>query len=59
MPVCSLFEAGVHGSQATSDYGTAIAAFIRNKSSKWSFSKSYFEPEFKGGNFGVEQCVQQ
>ena len=45
--------------QSTKDYGTAIASFTKNKAGKWSFSKYYFEPEFKGGNFGMERCVQQ
>ena len=37
----------------------AIASFTKNKAGKWSFSKYYFEPKFKGGNFGTERCVQQ
>ncbi|WP_029001613.1 hypothetical protein [Azohydromonas australica] len=45
--------------QSTKDYGTGIASFTKNKAGKWSFSKFYFEPEFKGGNFGMERCVQQ
>lgn len=45
--------------QSTKDYGTGIASFKKNKSGKWSFSKYYFEPEFKGGNYGTETCVQR
>lgn len=45
--------------QSTKDYGTGIASFKKNKSGKWSFSKYYFEPEFKGGNYGVEHCMQR
>jgi hypothetical protein len=45
--------------QSTKDYGTGIASFTRNKAGKWTFSKYYFEPEFKGGNFGFERCTQQ
>ena len=45
--------------QSTQDYGTGIASFSRNKAGKWSFSKYYYEPEFKGGNFGLERCTQQ
>ena len=45
--------------QATKDYGTGIATFSRNKKGKWSFRKYYYEPEFKGGNFGIEDCVQR
>ena len=37
----------------------AIASFTKNKAGKWSFSKYCFEPELKGGNFGMEHCVQQ
>lgn len=45
--------------QSTKDYGTGIASFKKNKTGKWSFSKYYFEPEFKGGNYGTEQCTQR
>lgn len=45
--------------QSTKDYGTGIATFAKNKGGKWTFSKYYYEPEFKGGNFGVEDCVQR
>jgi len=45
--------------QATKDYGTGIATFRKNKKGKWMFSKYYYEPEFKGGNFGIEECVQR
>ena len=44
---------------ATRDYGTGIAHFSRNKAGKWTFAKFYHEPEFKGGNFGTETCVQR
>ena len=43
----------------TKDYGTGIARFSRNKASRWSFHKYYYEPEFKGGNFGTEDCVHR
>ncbi|WMW81825.1 hypothetical protein RF679_05960 [Undibacterium cyanobacteriorum] len=42
----------------TKDYGTGIAEFKKNRHGKWSFSKYYFEPEYKGGNFGFESCTQ-
>lgn len=45
--------------QSTKDYGTGIATVKKNKQGKWSFHKFYFEPEFKGGNTGVEDCVKQ
>lgn len=44
---------------ATKDYGTGIAHFSRNKAGKWTFAKFYHEPEFKGGNFGMETCIQR
>jgi hypothetical protein len=60
-------QAAAHGSnvamhfaltnQSTKDYGTGIASFKKNKAGKWSFSKFYYEPEFKGGNYGTEECV--
>jgi hypothetical protein len=43
--------------QSTKDYGTGIADFKKNKTGKWSFSKYYYEPEFKGGNYGTEECT--
>lgn len=43
--------------QSTKDYGTGIASFKKNKGGKWSFSKFYYEPEFKGGNYGTEECA--
>ena len=45
--------------QSTKDYGTGIASFKKNKAGKWSFSKYYYEPEFKGGNYGTEECTQR
>jgi len=45
--------------QSTKDYGTGIAQFRKNAKGKWTFDKHYFEPEFKGGNFGDERCVQR
>lgn len=45
--------------QSTKDYGTGIASFQKNKAGKWSFSKYYYEPEFKGGNYGTEKCIHR
>nr|WP_269106618.1 hypothetical protein [Massilia sp. TS11] len=45
--------------QSTKDYGTGIASFSKRKDGKWSFRKFYYEPEFKGGNFGMEDCVRR
>lgn len=44
---------------STKDYGTGIANFSKNKDGKWVFHKYYYEPEFKSGNFGEEDCVQR
>ncbi|RTL55456.1 MAG: hypothetical protein EKK46_06925 [Rhodocyclaceae bacterium] len=44
--------------QTTKDYGTGIAKFSK-ASGKWRFSKYYYEPEFKGGNYGMETCTQR
>lgn len=44
---------------ATHDYGTGIARFSKNAKGKWRFHKFYYEPEFKGGNHGTEDCVQR
>jgi hypothetical protein len=43
----------------TRDFGTGIAAFSKNKDGKWRFNKFYYEPEFKDGNHGTEECVQR
>lgn len=61
-------EAAAHGTQmaihfaltdqTTKDYGTGIASFTRTQG-KWRFKKFYYEPEFKGGNHGTEDCVQR
>jgi len=45
--------------QSTKDYGTGIAEMKKNASGQWAFHKFYFEPEFKGGNTGVEDCTIQ
>ncbi len=43
----------------TKDYGTGIATVRKGKSRKWAFRKYYYEPKFKGGNYGLEDCVQK
>lgn len=45
--------------QSTKDYGTGIAEMKKNANGQWSFHKFYFEPEFKGGNTGLEDCTMQ
>ncbi|HJW03166.1 MAG TPA: hypothetical protein VJ548_07790 [Azospira sp.] len=42
---------------STRDFGTGIATFSRAKAGRWSFTKYYYEPEFKGGNYGLETCL--
>lgn len=44
---------------ATHDFGTGIAEFSTNSEGKLTFHKFYYEPEFKGGNYGTEDCVQR
>lgn len=51
-------EAGEYGGK-THDYGTGIADFKKNANGQLSFRKFYFEPGFKGGNTGVEECVRK
>lgn len=41
------------------DHGTGIATIKKNAQGKWSFRKYYYEPEYKGGNYGTEECVQK
>ena len=41
------------------DYGTGIATVSKNRHGKLTFHKFYYEPEFKGGNNGVEDCVRR
>ena len=40
------------------DYGVGIAKFKRSDNKLWSFHKFYFEPGYKGGNTGFEDCIQ-
>ena len=44
---------------ATKDYGTGIAKVSKNAKGQWRFAKYYYQPTFKGGNFGHETCMQQ
>lgn len=44
--------------QKEKDYGTGIATFSRNAQGRWMFRSFYYEPEYKGGNNGVEACVR-
>lgn len=51
-------ENGEYGGK-THDYGTGIAEFNKNAKGQLSFRKFYFEPGFKGGNTGIEECVRK
>lgn len=51
-------EHGEYGGK-TQDYGTGIAEFKKNAKGQLMFRKFYFEPAFKGGNTGVEECVRK
>lgn len=44
---------------STKDFGTGIASFKKTNGGKWSFKKYYYESEFKGGNHGIEECLQR
>ncbi len=43
----------------TKDYGTGIATVKKGKDGKLTFRKYYYEPEYKGGNYGIEDCVKK
>lgn len=43
----------------TKDFGTGIATVKKDKRGRLSFHKYYYEPEYKGGNTGVEDCVKK
>lgn len=45
--------------QTTKDYGTGIATFRKDGRGRWTFVKYYYEPEFKGGNHGLERCTRR
>ena len=45
--------------KANEDYGVGIAKFIKEEGSPLQFHKFYFEPGYKGGNTGTEDCVRQ
>jgi hypothetical protein len=43
----------------TQDFGTGVATFKTNAAGKLTFHKFYFEPLFKGGNTGLEDCIKR
>lgn len=42
---------------ATRDYGTGLATIRKDRHGRLGFHKFYYEPEYKGGNHGTEDCV--
>lgn len=44
---------------ATRDFGTGLATIKKHKNGKPGFHKFYYEPEYKGGNHGTEDCVKK
>jgi len=43
---------------ATHDFGTGLARVFKRQG-RLGFSKFYYEPEFKGGNHGTEECLRR
>jgi hypothetical protein len=41
------------------DYGVGIAKFYKEEGGPLQFHKYYFEPGYKGGNTGTEDCIRQ
>jgi hypothetical protein len=41
------------------DFGTGVASLVKGQGGKLSFHLYYYEPEYKGGNHGLEDCVRQ
>lgn len=48
-----------HTDPKTQDYGTGLATVRRDKDGRLRFRKHYYEPAFKGGNTGDEDCVRR
>jgi hypothetical protein len=43
--------------KANEDYGVSTARFFTDSEGRINFHKFYFEPNYKGGNTGTEDCV--
>jgi hypothetical protein len=43
----------------SNDFATGIAQFSRLPSGKWQYFIYYYQPNYQGGNIGVENCEQQ
>lgn len=41
------------------DYGTGVGSLVKGKGGKLSFHLYYYEPEYQGGNHGLEDCIRQ
>lgn len=44
---------------STGDHGTGLATIGKDKRGRLTFHKFYYEPEYKGGNHGMEDCVKR
>lgn len=45
--------------QANGDYGVGIATVQPGADGRLGFRKFYYEPQYKGGNTGAEDCVRR
>lgn len=45
--------------QATRDYGTGIAVMRTDGQGQTGFHKFYYQPEYEGGNTGLEDCMRR
>ncbi|HEY4371020.1 MAG TPA: hypothetical protein VGN52_03700 [Burkholderiales bacterium] len=52
-------SASANTNAETHDFGTGIARFKHGLDGKWTFHKFNYQPQFKGGNHGKEECVQR
>lgn len=44
---------------ATGDFGAGLVEFSSDAEGKTRFHKFYFQPEYEGGNTGLEDCVRR
>jgi len=45
--------------QSQHDFGSGVAQFSKNVNGQWQYHKFYYEPQYKGGDTGFEDCIQQ
>lgn len=48
-----------HTDPKTHDYGTGLGEIKKDAQGNPGFSKFYYEPEFRGGDHGTEECSRQ